>query len=37
MFLAPQTDLVYMKMTIIFSSQEEQKRDFRFQKYRPNF
>jgi hypothetical protein len=37
MFLAPQTDIVYMKMTIIFSNQEEQKKDFRFQKYRLNF
>jgi hypothetical protein len=37
MFLAPQTDIVYMKMTIIFSNQEELKRGFRCQKYRLNF
>jgi hypothetical protein len=37
MFLAPQTDTVYMTMTIIFSNQEEQKKDFRFQSYRLNF
>jgi len=37
MFLAPQTDTVYMKMRIIFSNQEEQKKDFKFQSYRLNF
>jgi hypothetical protein len=37
MFLAQQIDIVYMKMTIIFSSHQEQKKDLRFQKYRLNF
>jgi hypothetical protein len=37
MFLAPQTGTVYMTMRIIFSNQEEQKKDFKFQSYRLNF
>jgi hypothetical protein len=37
MFLAPQTDTACMTMKIIFSNQEEQKKDFRFQSSRLDF